>query len=293
MAWRAYNEAKGLVLQDGYTEANQKEFREAMKEQLNQIDPDKAATILRCFRKGGFGLGLYALALLGSVGFGGFAHKGQTAEDKKKKKMEDEFGVPVIKTGQIKIGNWEMPEAAAKIVEHTPAFTPMLFGLGLSQVYDNNIKLGKSTVESAKNDAVAHVLHILNSIPQMELIDYLGMNAIDKLNVKKRLGEWQDVDQNGEPMKRQALGFSDYFKYQTFGTWFGWHPSIGDKNNILSENYYKMANRMQKDYEDQISEVEYNPAYSKEEKAEMRKELIEKAKEELENIYQQNKENPQ
>jgi hypothetical protein len=292
-AWRAYNEAKGLVIQDGFTEADQKEFKAAMGEQLKKIDPDKAATILRCFRKGGFGLGLYALALLGHAAFGGFAHKGQTAEDKKKKKMEDEFGAPIIKTGQIKIGNWEMPEAAAKIVEHTPAFQPMLFGLGLNQVYENNIKSGKSTLESVKNDAEAHILHIVNSIPQMELIDYLGMNAVDKLNVKKRLGEWQDVDQDGQPIKRQALGFSDYFKYQTFGTWFGWTPFVGDKNEILSENYYKMANRMMKDYEDQISEIEYNPEYSKEEKAQMRQELIDKSKEELKDIYRQNKENPQ
>src|SRR5262249_40879240 len=160
-------------------------------------------------RKGGFGLGLYGLALLGHAAFGGFAHKGQTAEDKKKKKWEDEFGVPVIKTGEIKIGDWKMPDAAAKIVEHTPAFTPMLFGLGLAQVYENNIKEGKSTATSVANDAKAHIEHILGSIPQMELVGFLGKSAYDHLNVQKRLGEWTDVDQNGNPITRKAYNARD------------------------------------------------------------------------------------
>lgn len=284
-AAKEYYKAKGIVLNDGFTPERQEEFRTALKDQLQQIDPDKAATILRSFRKGGFGLGLYALALLGHAAFGGFAHKGQTAEDKKKKQREDEFGIPVIKTGEIKIGNWLMPEAAAKIVEHTPAFQPMLFGLGLAQVYENNIKEGKSTTASVLNDARAHIEHTLNSIPQMELVGFLGKSALDHINVQKRLGEWQDVDENGNPIIRKAYNAKDYV--------LGNRVLGGDPKNILSDAYYKMAVKTNKYYEDQIAEIEYNPDFSKKEKEEERQELLKKRDEDIEDIYRQNKENPQ
>src|SRR6202000_2165003 len=81
MAAREYYKAKGIVLQDGYTPEREQEFKAALREQLNKMDADKAATLGRAFRKGGFGLGLYALGLLGHAAFGGWAHRGQTAED--------------------------------------------------------------------------------------------------------------------------------------------------------------------------------------------------------------------
>ena len=77
MAAREYYKARNMVLQDGYTPESAEQFQKELNEQLNKIDPTTAATILRSFRKGGLGLGLYALALLGKSAFGGWAHKGQ------------------------------------------------------------------------------------------------------------------------------------------------------------------------------------------------------------------------
>lgn len=284
MAAREYYKAKGIVLQDGYTPENEAQFKTELREQLQKMDPDKAATIIRSFRKGGFGMGLYALALLGHAAFGGWAHKGQTAEDKKKMQRELETGVPELKTGEIEIGNWKMPEFASKIVEHTPSFAPLGFGLGLAKVYENNIIDGRATPTAATNSAMAQIEHIVNSIPQAELVTFLGGKIADRM---KPSGQWDDVDQDGNPMKRKAFEITDYFKYLHVPY------SEGFKKDILSENYYKQAVASQKGYRQQITEVETNTSLSSKEKEEQRQDLLKQLDEAIDDIYKQNKENPQ
>lgn len=291
MAAREYYKAKGIVLQDGFTPESESQFRSELKEQLNKMDADKAATIVRAFRKGGLGLGLYALALMGHAAFGGWAHKGQTAEDKKKAERELDTGIPELKTGEIQIGKWVMPEWSAKVVEHTPAFAPLGFGLGLAKVYDNNIKDGKSTPEAAYNSAKAQIDHLANSLPMIDkVVAPLAAGAYDNIKPK---GQWDDVDQNGNPMKRHAFHMSDYFKYLHFGNVFGKDLHVGSKDNILTEEYYKQAVSTQKSYRQQITEVEINTSLSKKDKEEQRSELLKQLDADIEEIYRQNKENPQ
>lgn len=282
MAAREYYKAKEIVLQDGYTPESEAQFRQELKEQLEKMDADKAATIVRSFRKGGFGLGLYALALLGHAAFGGWAHKGQSAEDKKKRLREQQTGVPELKTGEIEIGDWVMPEWAGKVVEHTPAFAPLGFGLGLAKVYGNNITDGKTTISAATNSAMAQINHIAGSIPMLDkVILPLAGGALQNILPS---GKWDDVDRAGNPMKRQAFHATDYFNYL---------PGFGKKKDILSEYYYKQATRTQKQYRDQITEVEINTSLSKEEKDKERESLLKELGKQIDDIYAQNKENPQ
>lgn len=291
MAAREYYKAKGIVLQDGYTPESAAQFKNELKEQLEKIDPNKAATIVRAFRKGGFGLGLYALALLGHAAFGGWAHKGQSAEDKKKRLREQQTGVPELKTGEIEIGDYILPEWASKVVEHTPAFAPLGFGLGLAKVYGNNITDGKTTISSATNSAMAQINHIAGSIPMLDkVILPLASGAVQ--NVIKP-GQWDDVDQSGNPMKREVFNVADHFKYLSLGTLLGNDIHLGDKKDILSEYYYKQATRTQKQYRDQITEVEINTSIPKEEKEKERERLLNELNQQIEDIYAQNKENPQ
>lgn len=281
MAAKEYYKAKGIVLQDGYKPENEAQFREELKEQLAKMDQEQAATIVRAFRKGGFGLGLYALALLGSVSFGGWPHKGMSAEDAKRKKRDEELGIDEINTGEVRIGEWKMPEFAAKIAEHTPAFAPLGFGLGLAQVYKNNITEGKSTPASAINSAMAQINHITGSLPMIDkMVAPLATGAIKNVAPS---GQWEDVDESGNPMKRKAFRGSDYFHYLGFGK----------KSDILSETYYKQAVSTQKSFREQITEVETNTSLSRAEKDQQRKELQQQLDEAIDDIYQQNKENPQ
>jgi len=286
MAAREYYKAKGIVLQDGYTPENAAQFKTELQEQLNKIDPDKAATILRSFRKGGFGMGLYALGLLGHAAFGGWAHKGQSAEDLKKKKRDEDLGIDEIKTSEIRIGDWKMPEWAAKVIEHTAAFSPLGMGLGLSQVYGNNIIDGKETVESATNSAVAQIEHVVGSIPQAELVTFLGGKILDRL---KPASQWEDVDVDGNPMKRKAFNLSDHLKYISIGG----HTIYGDKKEELSEAYYKAAVKTQKAYREEITEIMTNISLSKKDKEEQRSAKLKELDEEIADIYKQNKEDPQ
>lgn len=281
MAAREYYKAKGIVLQDGYTPENEAQFKSELEEQLKKIDPDKAATIVRAFRKGGFGLGMYALALTGYAAFGGFAHLGQTAEKKKKEKRDAELSIEEIKTSELKIGDYKVPEWAAKVIEHTPAFQPMLFAAGLGQVYENNIIDGTSTGEAVKNSISAHVEHIVNSIPQAEVIVALGAGILKKVEPS---GQWDDVDVDGNPMKRKAFEASDYFNYL---------PGYGDKKEVLSENYYKQAVAARKSARQEITDIMLNTSKPQKEKEEERKQILKDLNERIEDIYKQNKENPQ
>ncbi len=60
------------------------EFRTAMKDAISNLDADKADLIYRSYRKGGFALGMYALAATGVIGFGGFYN-----QDEKGKRNEN------------------------------------------------------------------------------------------------------------------------------------------------------------------------------------------------------------
>lgn len=281
MAAREYYKAKGIVLQDGYTPESEAQFKKELNEQLQKIDPTTAATIIRSFRKGGFGLGLYALALLGHGAFGGWAHRGQSAENKAKKKREEQTGVPEIKVGEIKIGNWVMPEWAAKVSEHTPAFAPLGYGLGLAQVYHNNIEDGKSTPEAATNAAMAQVNHILGSIPQIDKVVMPLTKDIGGIILPN--GQWDDVDQQGNPMKREVFRMSDYLNYIP-GT---------DKKSVLSEHYHKEAVAAQKSARQLITLAEINTSLSAKEKSDLREQYLKQLKERVDEIYRLNKEKPQ
>lgn len=285
MSGREYYKAKGIVLQDGYTPENEAQFKKELQEQLQKIDPDKAATILRAFRKGGFGLGLYGLALLGHAAFGGWAHKGQSAEDAKKRKREAETGIPELETGGVQIGDWKMPEWAAKVAEHTSVFYPFGFGLGLSKVYGNNITDGKSTMTSATNSAMAQIEHVAGSLPMIDKV-VLPLAAGALKNILPS-GQWDDVDQEGNPMKRKVFHMSDYENYLHIPY------TEGFKKDVLSEKYYKQAVETQKSYRQDITDIMINTSLSPKEKEEQRKEKLKELDEKIAEIYEQNKENPQ
>lgn len=279
MVAREYYKAKGIVLKDDYTPENEAAFKKELGEQLQKIEPNQAAKILRAFRKGGFGLGMYALAMTGYVQFGGWAHKGQTAEDKKKLQREQEGGEPELKTTQIKIGNYQLPEWAAHVAEHAPSAAPLLYALGLGEVYNNSIKDGETTPKAATNAVIAQVDHVVNSIPIInKFVLPIAQGAVDNLGISK-FCEWDGVDKDGNPEKRKAFRLEDYLQIVE-----------GHGDQLLTEDNFKMATKIQKSYKADISDVERDPSLTKAEKEKQRADLMQQMKEEIDGIYKINKE---
>lgn len=282
MAAREYYKAENIVLNDGYTKEDGVEFKKQLIEQLKKIPPDRAAQIYRGFRKGGFGVGLYALAAIGFIHFGGFSHKGQTKEDEEAKKREEETGVPELKTTQVKIGDWEVPDTISKIFEHTPGFSPLFYSLGMMHVYDNNIKAGKTTPEAATNAVLAHIDHVINSLPIVEkLYVPLVKGVLDNVGLtKSKMGQWTGVNEDGTLDKRKAYRLSDYLNL-----------AVGGHGEVLTEENYKIAVSIAKDYDSQIASVMRDANTSNADKKQQRDELFQEKKEAIDKIYENNKNN--
>lgn len=146
------------------------------------MDATQAATIVRCFRKGGIGVGLYALALItGAIHFGIYPHMGQ-----KKKKEEENLKPDELNPGQVMIGDHKFGEVASGIIEHVPMFWTSFMGLGLAQAYKDEIGKGKTTTEAARKSIITHLQIIEGNIPQSKLISPLNViKGVDQMVEKK------------------------------------------------------------------------------------------------------------
>jgi len=237
-----YREANKQVKLHTDLDPGTKEFKDAIKEHISNMDANQAATIARCFRKGGFGLGLYAFAMIsGLMAFGGFHHKGE------KKKKEEDLEEGELNPGEIMIGHKKMGELMSKIIEHTPAAYPTLFGLNLAKVYGDNIEKGKTTPDAAMSAAIANLEAIQDAIPQAKVINPIGITQdVTKgaLRQADKFWEWTDVDEKGDVITRKPLDFKDQIKLLT-----------GDRKNVLTEDNYKLATSIMKEYNSAIAEL--------------------------------------
>ena len=172
---------KGELKADGITK-DMPEFKAALKDKINQMDEKQAATIARCFRKGGIGVGLYALALIsGAIHFGIFPHLGQ-----KKKKEEADLKPDELNPGQVMVGNNKLGEVTSGIIEHIPALWPMFMGLGMAQTYHDDIMKGKS-IPAATGDAIyTHLKVVEGGIPQSKVFTATGIQQEVQKIVEKR-----------------------------------------------------------------------------------------------------------
>lgn len=170
-AYIANKEVRGIKrqLKSEGVMPNEKGFKDALKERISQMDAKQAATIVRCFTKGGLSAGLYALAAIsGAVHFGIFPHKGQ-----KKHKEEDELQKDELNPGQIMLGDDKYGETLSSIIEHTPALWETFMGLGIAQAYNDDIKKGKTSKQAAEKAIYMHLKIVESGIPQLKLIQSL------------------------------------------------------------------------------------------------------------------------
>jgi len=159
---------------------NSEGFKDALREQVSNMDGNEAAAIVRAFRKGGIGIGLYVLAAIsGGVHFGIFPHLGQ-----KKKKDESLLGKDELNPGQVMIGDNKFGEIMSAVVEHIPALWPTFMGLGMAQAYHDQIKKGKTTAQAVASSAYTHFKILESGIPQTKLIQGLQEDVVNTMKKK-------------------------------------------------------------------------------------------------------------
>ena len=157
------------------TKEDKAHFKQALSEQLSKVDKKTAATIVRMFRHGGFGLGIMGLALAtGYIKYGGHPHMGQKKEDEKK-------GDDELKTSEIEMGDTKLNEYISASLEHTTSMFPTLSYLSMKHQYEKDIEKGKSEFSSIGDATYKQLDYIISSYPQSKFINPLkaGQRAFE------------------------------------------------------------------------------------------------------------------
>ena len=233
MAAKEVGKIKGDIKQEGIM-PHEAEFKEELKKRVSQMDEKQAATIVRCFTKGGLGLGLYAIALIsGAIKFGIFPHLGQ-----KKHKDEEELAPNELNPGQIMVGKNKLGETASTLIEHTNALYPTFMGLGLAQAYKDDIDKGMTTPKAAADAIYTHLKIVEGSIPQTKLLTVTGVQKSIEQIAKKRANQMGLIEKNEYEITKDK--FSDVKNYKDNGrqvTGDEYRNYIKQKEKITKEQF--------------------------------------------------------
>ncbi len=170
---KAKSEAKELGLK-----INTPEFKAAVKDYISKIPADDAAKIMRMYRKGGVGLGLFALFTLGGIlHYGGFHHKGE-------KKTP---GVDGLETGQVEVGDTKLNKFLSALASHTQFMIPAFLGANAAHAYNEDIQRGKTTVKAATDAAMSDLQFIQDQVPQSKLLPAIDILKNTGSSVKRQI----------------------------------------------------------------------------------------------------------
>lgn len=272
---------KEVAINEGLTPSDP-EFKQALKERMQGMDAKTAAMISRSFRKGSFGLGLYGVvAALGIMNFGGFHHKGEV------KKKQEEMEPGELNAGEIMLGKTKLGDIVSKIIEHTPAFFPALFAQNFLKVKKEEVKSGKTTWEAVYDGFMSNMEYLQDAIPQTKVINPIGITTNAKDAAVRQLAPpyaTEDVDENGNMIKRKAMNFSDQINL-----------AIGKRGEVLSESNYKQVLSINSSYKKIIKDMYRNNASQSEiddvikQRDESIKQIRDLNKEEYELLHPKNK----
>ncbi len=112
----------------------------------------------------------------------------------------------------------------------------------LNTVYNNNIKAGLTKPQAIEDDIATHISSVLNNIPQLQKIVIPMVQDVSK-SVSYKMGEMEDVDVNGQLMHRHRFRTTDYI------------PFAHSEKDILSDFYYKYAQKTKRLYEAKIGDI--------------------------------------
>lgn len=272
MSANAYRKANNEIKMSENLIPGEKEFKDALREKIQGMDATQAATIARCFRKGSFGLGIFALvSVLGVAQFGGFYAKGQ------KKKKPDQMEEGELNPGEIMIGKTKQGDLLTKIIEHTPALYPSLFAANMIKVYKDNVHKGTETWEGVGKAVMANLEAMQDAIPQTKILNPIGVSEDAGKGALRSIGKaWEpfDVDADGNLIERKPFDFKDQINL-----------AIGRRGRVLTEENYKQATKVANSYKKEIQEA-YKEGQTKEQIEAIKKDRDEAINE----IYKLNKE---
>lgn len=264
-----YRKAKNEVMINQDIMPKEKEFKEAVKKELANMDSKQAATIVRCFRKGGFGLGMFALLAIGGLmKYGGFHHKGE-----KKKTEEKEAGE--LDPGEVMVGDTRVGKMVSKIIEHTPSLYPALLGLNSAKIYQDKIDEGKETFDGAMGSLISDLEEMQDAIPQSEIIKPLTLAekvTTGSMHQLDKMWEWNDVDEDGNLVERKPLDFRDEM-----------NMLFNHRDQVLTKENYAIAKSILSDFKTAIREA-HKAGQSKDETDELKRDRDEQIKQ----IYELN-----
>lgn len=162
---KVYGEARKEAKSEGLVTGTP-EFKKEVQDYISKMDKEQLATIVRCFRKGGFGLGLFAVMALGGVmQYGGFHHR----NEKKKRRGKE------LLPGEIQVLGEDVPKIAGKIIEHTPGLYPALLGLNTAHTYNEKIAKKETSPQAAIDAIIGDLENIQDQIPQAKVINPIGI----------------------------------------------------------------------------------------------------------------------
>lgn len=191
--------------------AGLREAFQSMSNHIAELPPEKADFILRCYRKGGIGLGLVALSAIGGVAgiikFGGFY-------DEHEKKHPGDLGF-----GEIEIGGHKLPKRLGMALSHLPITMPAMMALNYIRVRD--IQEGKfKTPQEARNKALMSDLNgIMDDNPYKDITNVQRQLSnptwIPGQGIVKDISEQFDTDANDNIVQRKPESFMDKVKMST------------------------------------------------------------------------------
>jgi hypothetical protein len=198
---KEYQKAKKVVSAEmpKFTPEERIEFKKALSEEMSKIDKKTAATIVRMFRHGGFGLGMLGLALAINAQYGGAHHKGEKKEDEKKKEGE-------LKTGEISVGNTKLNKYFAASLDHTSSVFPFLAYQNILINYKKAMDKDKGEATSLMEATVKQLEHIIETYPQAKVVNPI---TIGKEAYRSYKGAVQRAGQEYlgiEPEKKEETG---------------------------------------------------------------------------------------
>lgn len=198
---RAYKEARA----EGAESVS--EIYKAMQDKIKQTDPEVAASIMRAYRKGGFGALGWVLGISGIIKFGGF----WSDDDKDKDK------------GIVQIGDTKLGKFWSTVVMHSPIAVPALMASNFLRVRNNELKKGNSEISADVKGIVQDIKDIESVIPFLHDSN-VGANLKKTTiplvgDLSQDISVLRDTDEQGNPISRKTnyndsfwKGLEDQFK---------------------------------------------------------------------------------
>jgi hypothetical protein len=179
---------------------------------LNDMDPEKADSLMRSLKKGTVGMGMMALGFFAPGIAGGYYQHGV-------KKDPDDPNWDELMIGGVRIPQW---------ATHFPLFEAIQLGATMRQVMDRDIDKGETNEEVITDGIVKSARGLIDEMPLLRTPEEIAEgvesgNFMDKVIFPEvrnmiplgvqQIGGWLDTDDDGKTVKRKPEDFFENMEY--------------------------------------------------------------------------------